>query len=362
MVKIWRAATEQFQRGEDFVLAVILAVRGSSPRHVGTRFLVRADGSIVGTIGGGTFEAQVHELAVKALDKKTSLRVLFNFTGADAQSPEMICGGDAEVLVEYVNAGDKDQAVFFAHLSAIAQQRIPGYFFTEMSMQAGGEGQVRHLLLDDTGARWGSLDRETSTLAAVPERRSLRPAQLLPMPGNEGAVFLEWIHSTGTVFIFGAGHVGRCVAHLAAYVDFKVVVIDDRAEFLSPEEMPDADQLMTVDAFDDVEKNLEIASDSYLVIVTRGHLHDKTVLQQAIRHDVAYLGMIGSRRKTNLIFQGLLQEGATREQLEKVHSPIGLPIGGETPQEIAVSIVAEMIQVRDKKVRLSKIGACPEAV
>ncbi len=362
MLNVWQAVTEQFEKAEDFALAVILSARGSSPRHVGARFLVRKDRSIVGTIGGGTFEARVQELAVMALEKGTSLRALFTFTGPDATSADMICGGDAQVLVEHVDTRDKGLADLFARLATLTRHGVTGYLFTEMAMPVGGEGQVKHLLVDDSTIRSGPLDRQSEALAAVPDPRLLRPAQFLSTPDSDRSVFLEWLHSSGTVFIFGAGHVGRCVAHLAAYVDFKVVVIDDREEFLSPDQLPDADRLVAVDIFDGALKDLDIGKDSYLVIVTRGHLHDKTVLQQAIHKDVAYLGMIGSRRKTALIFQALLGEGVTSEELARVHSPIGLQIGGETPNEIAVSIVAEMIQTRHRKDPLDRPGSCPETI
>ena len=107
MISVWRAALEEFQQGRDFVFASILDVRGSSPRHVGTRFLVRRNGSIVGTIGGGLFEAEVQQFAASALESGTSHRAVFSFTGKDSHSSEMICGGEAEVLVEFVSAGDK---------------------------------------------------------------------------------------------------------------------------------------------------------------------------------------------------------------------------------------------------------------
>ncbi len=360
MLNIWRAAVEQFEKGEDFVSAVITAVRGSSPRHVGTRFLVRKDRSIVGTIGGGMFEANVQQAAMEALERQTCMRRLFIFAGRDAESTDMICGGDAEVLVEFIDARDSRLRELFTRVFATAMKGMSGYLFTEIPMAAGAEGHVRHLFVDANGDSVGDLDAQSATLAGIPEKRLLQPAQMLRLPENERQVLLEWIHLTGTAYIFGGGHVGRCTAHLAAYVGFKVVVVDDRAEFASAPQVPDADQCVVVDSFEGALEGLDIGKDGYVVIVTRGHRHDKTVLQQALRLDCAYIGMIGSRRKTSLVFQALLAEGAGKEDLERVHAPIGLPIGGETPEEIAVSIVAEMIQTRYKKDGLQKGGTCPE--
>ncbi|MEW6349739.1 MAG: XdhC family aldehyde oxidoreductase maturation factor [Thermodesulfobacteriota bacterium] len=359
MLNIWRAAAEQFEKGEDFVLAVITAVRGSSPRHVGTRFLVRADRSIVGTIGGGMFEARVQRVAAQALEKRTAMRKFFAFTGKNAESTDMICGGDAEVLVEFIDAADSVPRELYNRVLETAVKGTSGYLLTEMLMDVDAEGQVRHLLVDGTGACCGDFEAGSAMLAAIPDKRLLKPAQMLKLPENDPQVFLEWIPLAGTVYIFGGGHVGRCTAHMAAYVGFKVVVVDDRAEFASPEQLPDADQRVVVDSFEGALKDLDIGTDGYVVIVTRGHRHDKTVLQQALGNDCAYIGMIGSKRKTSLIFQALMEEGARREDLERVHAPIGLPIGGETPEEIAVSIVAQMIQVRYKKDSRQTAGSSP---
>jgi xanthine dehydrogenase accessory factor len=350
MLAVWKAAVDEFQRGSDFVVATILSVRGSSPRHVGTRFLVRQDGSIVGTIGGGSFEARVQKFAQDALQSGTSHREHFAFHGKDAHALEMICGGEAEVLVEFVPAADKIREQIFQRLMEVTLERSSAYLFTNLEIPVGGSGgNIDHVLLDGLGKKYGGFPNDESVIRAMPQQRLLKPAQLVEVPGATNHVFLEWMHPTGTAFIFGAGHVGACVAHLAAYVDFKVVVVDDREEFACDERVPDAHQITVLDSFDDTLKDLGVDEDSYLVIVTRGHAHDKTVLEQALRTPARYIGMIGSRRKTKLIFESLLAQGFSREDIQRVHAPIGLPIGGETPEEIGISIIAEMVQARNRK-------------
>jgi len=356
MLAIWREAVDQFEQGNDFVLATILEVKGSSPRHTGTRFLVRKDRVIVGTIGGGLFEADVQNFATSALEKGVSQRVFFSFKGKDAHSDEMICGGDAEVLVEYVRVNDKTREKIFRRLLHITRERRSAYLFTDLAIPLNGQGSVNHLLVEDQGTRTGGFPGDDLAVGIMPEPRLLKPSQVLEIPGSDHPVFLEWIRPAGTAYIFGAGHVGECVAHLAAYVNFRVVILDDRSDFASPERIPDADQVVVLDSFRTAFQNLNTDEDSYLVVVTRGHAHDKTVLEQALRTNVAYIGMIGSRRKSRLILEALLQEGFSREDLQRVHAPIGLPIGGETPQEIAVSIVAEMVQIRNQKDRLKGLG------
>lgn len=349
MLAVWREAVEQFERGEDFVLATLISVQGSSPRHVGTRFLVCRDGSIVGTIGGGLLEADVQKFAAQALERGTSHRVSFSFRGRDAESEEMICGGNAEVLVEFVRADDELRKEIFTRIVNLTLERRSGYFLSTVDIPENGQGTVNHLLMEEPGARTGGFAGVELAVQAIPEPRMLKSAQLIEIPQLDHPVFLEWLHPTGSAYIFGAGHVGQCVAHLAAYVGFKVVVLDDRSEFANLDRIPDADEVVVLDLFENAVENLALDEDSYVVVVTRGHRHDKTVVEQVLKTNAGYIGMIGSRRKTRVIFEALLKAGFTREDLRRVHAPIGLPIGGETPQEIGVSIVAEMIQVRNRK-------------
>lgn len=359
MLAIWRAAAEEFDKGRDFVLATIIDVRGSSPRHVGTRFLIRKDGQIVGTIGGGLFEAKVQMFAANALENRTSHRLMFAFRGDETQSAEMICdmicGGDTQVLLEYVDASDTVARAIFEKLLELTVARKTGLFFTHANIPVDDQGTIDRMLVDDQGLRLGGFEGDDAAVQSVPESRLLKSAQILDAPDAPSAVFLEWIHPSETVFIFGAGHVGECVAHLSAYAGFRAVVLDDREDYANIERIPEADQAIVLESFEQAFKGLPVDRDSYVVILTRGHQHDKTVLGQALETDAAYIGMIGSRRKNRLICEALLQEGHSRDALEKVYAPIGLPIGGETPQEIGISIVSQIIQVRNKKEELLQV-------
>jgi xanthine dehydrogenase accessory factor len=166
-----------------------------------------------------------------------------------------------------------------------------------------------------------------------------------PVAGRSARVALEVFAPRSTVFVFGAGHISREIAALVKHVGFRVVVLDDRALFLDRAAFPDADELVVVD-FADVVGKLPIDRDSYLVIVTRGHQHDRVVLEQALRTSPRYVGMIGSRSKVATIKAALRDAGFAREALDAVHAPIGIRIAAHSPEEIAVSIVAELINVR----------------
>jgi xanthine dehydrogenase accessory factor len=158
-------------------------------------------------------------------------------------------------------------------------------------------------------------------------------------------ILLEPISSEPTVYIFGAGHISQQLSPLAKRVQFKVVVIDDREMFANRERFPEADEVV-VSEFAKCFDGLDIDPSSYIVIVTRGHLYDGSVLEQAVKTNARYIGMIGSKKKIRTLYQNLIEKGVLKETLDRVHAPIGIDISSETPEEIAVSIVAELIKVR----------------
>jgi xanthine dehydrogenase accessory factor len=166
--------------------------------------------------------------------------------------------------------------------------------------------------------------------------------------GGEMKVFIDILQPKEEVLIFGAGHIAVCVSKLAKMVGFKVTIIDDREEFANQDRFPEADEIET----EDIERaltHIKITPSTYIIIVTRGHLQDQEALASVIKSKAAYLGMIGSRKKNATVFQQLIEQGVLKEELDKVHAPIGIDIKAQTPEEIAISIIAEIIQVRRKK-------------
>ena len=161
-------------------------------------------------------------------------------------------------------------------------------------------------------------------------------------PGN----FVEEFKVKSRAYIFGAGHVAKALDPVLRHVDFNTWIIDDREEYASRERFPEAEEVMVCSDFDHCFDDIKIDEYSYIIIVTRGHRGDLTVLRQALTKTCAYIGMIGSRRKNQLLYDELRSEGVSEEDIARVHAPIGLEIGSETPEEIGVSIAAEMIQVR----------------
>jgi len=254
MVDIFEEIVKIRSEGGRAAVATITSVQGSTPRGEGSKMLVRSDGSSLGSVGGGSAEAQVCQEALKVIDDGNARMLSFDLTGKDVAEGGMICGGNM-------------------------------------------------------------------------------------------SVFIEPIMTSPVLYIFGGGHVSFSISKIAKMLGFKVVVVDDREEFANPNRFPEADETIAND-FEAVFPKFRINRSSYIVIVTRGHLLDEKVLEWAVKTDAGYVGMIGSSRKNRTVFSHLESRGISKELLEAVHAPIGLDIYAETPEEIAVSIMAEIIMVR----------------
>jgi xanthine dehydrogenase accessory factor len=330
--------------GESVILATILNHRGSTPRSSGASMLLRESGAIVGTIGGGLMEAQVIERAPQLFATQCTGVVHFDLTADKAASMNMICGGKLEVLMEFV-AADQDNRRLFERLYAMEKGCTGGMVVTAIPGTPTTQLPSAKCLVAADGSITGNKD----FLHADPHHLNAKFGQLRqPVITTLGQqhVYIEPVACRAKLILFGAGHVAQAVARLAHTVDFRVVVIDDRAEFANRQRFGEAEEIVVPSCFADGVEALAIDRNCYVVIVTRGHLHDRSVLAQVLKTDAGYIGMIGSRRKRDAIYASLSQDGYQSFDLKRVHSPIGLDIAAETPEEIAVSIVAELVAVR----------------
>lgn len=342
MIQIIKVMNDLVTTGEPFALATVIDRSGSAPRSAGAKMLVRQDGSIEGTVGGGILEAQVRGLAAKVLQDHQTLLRGFKFNGKDAASMDAICGGQVEVLVEWIDAYDPQTGAVIHGLDDAYKNHQKAWLLTLLHP---GKGATTHALAREDGSLIGSLPEGVS-ISSILEARTPQQRQL-----DAGTLIIEPVNNAGSALIFGAGHVSRSLAEFTRAVGFRTVVIDDRPEYASRERFPFADELVALDSFANLAKKMAFNRDSYVVIVTRGHLNDQDVVEQVLKTDAAYIGMIGSRRKCELIFQDMRRKGFTEADIQRVHAPIGIPIQAETPEEIGVSIAAEMIRVRAARLR-----------
>jgi len=341
---IAEAAGRLIDNNLKFVLATIISRHGSTPRMAGTRMIIAEDGRNIGTIGGGMLEARVIQKAGEVLSTGCPTIMSFNMKPSDMAAMDMICGGALEVLLECVGPGSPASGAF-KNWRDVQGKPEASLFLTVIKFAGDKVATIDHGLLQNRRVVSGDP--------------GIDPAALQQLLGEHGStvclrtvtlaksiILVEPVLPAETVFLFGAGHVAQPTARLAALVGFRVRVMDDRSEFANAARFPDAEEIRVVKRFDDALQAIPIGRHAFIVIVTRGHLHDQTVLMQALRTEAVYIGMICSRRKCEHIFNTLLKQGFTAADLKRVHAPIGLEIKAETPEEIALSIVAEMVKVR----------------
>jgi xanthine dehydrogenase accessory factor len=333
-----KTALSLLEQGEAFAWVTILDTSGSSPRHTGAAMLVRADGSIAGTIGGGPLEAGIIERAVEVVESGGAFQEHF-----DSARLGMACGGGGDVLIERVGPTRPVTFELFRGLVGLLDSGRKGWLVTVAPEKDGPDARVRRCLVGSDGSIAGDPVSDPDTLLALAKRGGTYDRILA---GDPGRTHVQSIGARGSAYIFGAGHCGEKLAPVLSAIGFFTVIIDDRPDFANRERFPTADRIVIPESFDGVVQTLPIDDESHLVIVTRGHSHDTNVLAQALRTNARYIGMIGSKKKVAEAFRVLGEQGLSSEDLARVHAPIGLSIGAETPEEIAISIAAQLIQVR----------------
>ena len=337
---------------ESVVAVTIFNKSGSAPRDAGAKMIVRQDGSITGTIGGGKLEAEAIRMSAEVFKDKKPVVKSFNLSGADASDMNMICGGAGEFLLDYIDSQDSVNFEIYTSLVDARNNSEKAWLITGIGTGEKNKGEKQQCLVKHDHSLIGKFDSNASFLTKLiegPARISIHSEVL-----DDQRILVEPIMNPSTVYIFGAGHVSMQIAPVAELVGFRTVVIDDRSEYANIQRFPSS-EIVLLKSFDEPLPDFNYDDGSYLVIVTRGHLFDKTVLQQIIRKPVPYIGMIGSRSKRNTLYKKLGEEfGFGDEDFARVHSPIGLDIKAESPEEIAVSIVAELILVRANREKCSE--------
>ena len=353
MEDIYSEIVKALEGKEKCALATLITRVGSAPRAVGAKYLVKEDGASFGSIGGGCVEAEVWQEAQKVIEKREGRILHFDLTSEQLAEGGLVCGGNIDIFLEPLR---EDFLSVYEEAARIRQKGGSGILATMVKVD--GEflkGEGSKVLMRTSGEKVGSLlgggELEKRVLSEGEEAlREKKPRILVSdYEGRRMEVLLEPIFCEPTVYIFGGGHVSEQIAPLAKNVHFKVVVIDDREMFANRERFPAADEII-VSPFEKCFDRLNIDESSYLVIVTRGHLYDGMVLGQAVKSNARYIGMIGSRKKIRTLYQNLIEKGIAKETLSRVHAPIGIEINSETPEEIAVSIVAELIKVRGEPI------------
>ena len=360
----WRIYDEieaQLRAGKPVVQATVIQTRGSTPRKEGSTMLVRADGTLVGTIGGGCGEAGVIQKAKLSLLDGQVREELADLTEDISTDSEAVCGGTLRVFIEpWQPSAEK---IGLAHLLGELAQRRQEVVLHQVVHDGGPDPRVgQRQVLDAAGSRLYSDLPPGVELPPVPRDRGHQLRAL-----GEREVFSERWDPVPSLVIVGAGHIAEPLEEVGRLAGFRTVVVDDRRLFANRERFPKADQVVCGPILD-VCRQIELSPHHYLVLVTRGHTLDMDALRVLIdrRQPVAYIGMIGSKRRVGAVFELLEKEGYGRDLFSHVYAPIGLNIGAETPAEIAVSVLAEIISVRrrvnDETVSMVKISGVHPAL
>jgi xanthine dehydrogenase accessory factor len=335
------------------VLATVTRTLGSTPQKPGSSALFDLKSLKGGTVGGGVVEGRVQKLALEAILSKKSGHFRFNLANDISNTEEAICGGQIDVLID---ANLNNSLSIFQQVKRSIENRIPGVLITMVTRFSDETVLINRYWMNDTFK------------PAIPEEFIVRIEPIVINMLSEGnpsdyreleltiqdeepssLFFLEPIFPPALLVIAGAGHIGKALAHLAKRLDFEVTVIDDRSEYANSENIPEADHILVkniAEAFQELKKS----DDTYVVIVTRGHKDDAAALKPCISSDLAYIGMIGSRNKIAAMRVRFLDDKwTTADQWDRIHAPVGLDIKSQTVEEIAISIAAQLVMVRNGK-------------
>ncbi len=354
MEPVFRAALEELKAGRQAVVASVVRTSGSTPQKPGAKLLVRADGSGVGTLGGGCVEGDIWFAAKQLMKRGGGAEMRDYVLNEDLAARDgLVCGGTMYFLIDPLRGDDAQSYAGFTQevLSAYAGGRpvaivnlvVPA---SGAAPASGGKPGAR-LLVRENGSTEGTLgDTGLDAEAARRARDLLAMGKTDYVISPSGAeYFIEAYTTPPTLVLAGGGHISKALAPIAKSVGFRLFIVDDRPEFANPERFPEA-EIVRVAEYATAFKDLPINPNSFIVIATRGHRYDDAALAAALETPASYIGLLGSRRKTILIYEELLKRGVTLERLKQVRSPIGLDISGRTPAEIAISVMAEVLMFR----------------
>ncbi|SPF41547.1 XdhC and CoxI family protein [Candidatus Desulfosporosinus infrequens] len=357
--EIYQGLQIVFEQNMEAALITVTSALGSTPRKPGAKLLVFADGTTIGTIGGGCGEAEAKQEAFNVIVARTSKIYYLNMTSDVVEEEGMVCGGIMGLFIDYVGPQSSQEEINLNqdYLSALKSDNNP---ILVTMIEAVGERLVgKKLFVKNDGDVLGDLGSENLNRVALESAKAGR-VKFSPMlisldaefelcdPSITKAAFRLMIEPPTTVvqlLILGAGYLVQPLVTMSKILGYEVTVIDDRPSLVSSNRFYEADRIIC-DNFERALKAININSQTFVVIVTSGSYSDKVCLKKVINQPARYIGMMGSYKKVKALKAELEEEGVSRESLQKLYSPIGLKIGAETPAEMAVSILGQLIKVQ----------------
>lgn len=336
MRKLFQLLGETLAKNEDVVLVTVVASSGSTPRGAGARMLITKDGRLRGTIGGGAVEYRSEQMAKEVLEKKSSQIEQFLLHKNQVQDLGMVCGGDVNVYFQYISSENEEIRELVNKIETTYRNGEVCWLINDIT-----DGSNGAMAVYGKKAGLSGMNVPEEVLDAL----NTKPVQI-EVDGR--SYYCEKLLQSGYVYIFGGGHVAQALVPALAAVDFRCVVLEDREDFCKPELFPGVVETKLIDN-NHVLDYVDLQEEDYVCVMTRGHKDDMIVQAQVLKTPVHYIGVIGSRRKTETVFAQLRERGCTDEDLARITTPIGLDILAETPAEIAVSITAQLIKNRAER-------------
>lgn len=334
MKELFETARKSMEKKQDLVFVTTISSSGSSPRGAGSKMLVLENGTSYGTIGGGNVEYVSIQHAREVLKQKQSCTRGFALHPDQVADLGMICGGDVVIFFQYISWENQD---FYDLCTRI--------------LKSWNKNENIWLIFDITEETvWKAglyEEQEGLTGLGISDPSPLLQTKAVQKVLDGRKYYCEPLVQKGRVYIFGGGHVAQALVPVLARLEFRCVVFDDREAFSNPQVFPEAEQCILGD-FNRISDYLSIQPQDYVCIMSRGHQYDYLIQKQILTTPAYYIGVMGSRKKKEVIRQNLLADGFSPEDISRITTPIGLDILAETPEEIAVSIAGQLIAERAK--------------
>jgi len=348
MEKLFQETIKLLSDGEPLTLATVIQTKGSTPQKPGAKLLVRQDGTAVGTLGGGCVEGDIWFAAKELMRNRGSAQYRDYFLNEELAAKDgLVCGGTMYFLIDPVYEPNH----YLPYAKEISDAYSGGKPVALVNLIKGSDETKSitgtKLFVREDGSTEGTLGNKKLDIQAIKKSKIL-----MDYGNNEYVVtdkgceyFIEAYTTPPQLILMGGGHISKAVASIANTLGFRIFIIDDRSKFANLERFPFAADTIVAD-FDDGLKQIPVNKNTYILIATRGHRLDDVALEASVNSKAEYVGLIGSKRKTILIYEALFNRGIPLETIRQVRAPVGLKIGARTPEEIAISIMAEILQWR----------------
>ena len=349
MKEVFEEATNQLNEKHPLVIATVVRTKGSTPQKPGAKLLVRNDGSGVGTLGGGCVEGDIWYAAKQLMKNRDSAETIgYELNEEIAAQDGLVCGGTMFFLVDPIYEKGQE-SLFLDEINSAYLGGEPVALASLVKTAPDIDAKLAgKLLIRSDGSVEGTLGADNLNSEAIKYGIELMAYGNSKYVRSETGAeyFVEGYTTPPRIILCGGGHVSRAIYTFAVNLGFNLTVIDDREEFANNTRFPLGDVVVAENSAEGF-RSVEINKNTFIVIATRGHRYDHVSLEAALNTSASYIGLLGSKRKTILIYEELLSKGVSIDRIKNVRAPIGLDINARTPEEIAISIMAEILMIRN---------------